>query len=84
MTASTPGPRAAAKPSHQLDAPPESAQLTAATIRAWRTAGWRVSEQHVANWLYLVVRSNQESAVYKVIGLVFRGQEAGYKGVRVA
>jgi len=32
---------------------PETVQLTAATIRGWRKAGYRVSEERVAPWLYL-------------------------------
>jgi hypothetical protein len=72
---------AAADPSQQL---PETARLTAATIRAWRDAGYRVNERRVANWLYVVVRGNRESAVYKVIGPFFQAQAVAYQGVRVA
>ena len=63
---------------------PETVQLTAATIRAWREAGYRISEQRVANWLYLLARGDPESAVYQVIGPRFHGQAAVYEGVRVA
>lgn len=63
---------------------PESVQLTATGIRAWRAAGYRVSEQRVASWLYLLARGDEESAVYKVIGPRFEGQAAVYDGVRVA
>jgi len=59
-------------------------QLTAATIHDWREAGYQVSEQRAANWLYLLVRGNRESAVYKLVGPLFRGQTAIYEGVRVA
>src|SRR6266581_8308650 len=69
-------------PKHQ--SLPETMQLTAATIRAWRVAGYHVSEQRAANWLYLLVRGNRESAVYKLVGPLFRGQAAIYEGVRVA
>ena len=62
---------------------PETAQLTAATIRGWRKAGYRVSEERVAPWLYLRARSSRESAVYKVVGPSFQGQSTTYLGVRV-
>jgi hypothetical protein len=70
--------------SQSLEPLPETVQLTAATIRAWRGAGYRVSEQRAANWLYLLARGNPESAVYRVIGPRFHGQAAVYEGVRVA
>jgi hypothetical protein len=77
------GPSAAADPSQQIQPLPETAQLSAATIRAWRDAGYRVNEQRVANWLYLLVRGNRESAVYKVMGPLFQAQAVVYQGVRV-
>ena len=84
MNTSTPGPSAGTDSRPQLQALPETVQVTAATIRGWRAAGYRVSEQRVASWLYVIVRSSCESAVYKVIGPVFRGQATLYRGVRVA
>jgi len=63
---------------------PETVQLTAATIRGWRKAGYRVSEERVAPWLYLRARSSQASAIYKVVGPSFQGQSTTYLGVRVA
>ena len=63
---------------------PETVQLTAATIRGWRKAGYRVSEERVAPWLYLRARSSRESAVYKVVGPSFQGGSTTYLGVRVA
>ena len=63
---------------------PETVQLTAATIRGWRKAGYRVSEERVAPWLYLRARSSRGSAVYKVVGPSFQGQSTTYLGVRVA
>ena len=78
-------PRSAATDASPKQQPlPETMQLTAATIRAWRVAGYQVSEQRAGNWLYLLVRGNRESAVYKLVGPVFRGQAAIYEGVRVA
>ena len=77
-------PSAAGNPSGRLQLLPETVQLTAATISAWRDAGYRVNEQRVASWLYLLARSNRESAVYKVIGPLFQGQAVVYQGVRVA
>ena len=84
MNATTPWPNVAGDSSPQMEALPESVQVTAAVIGGWREAGYRVSEQRVAGWLYVIVRGTWESAVYKVIGPVFRGQAALYKGVRVA
>jgi hypothetical protein len=78
------GPSAAADPNQQIQPLPETAQLTAATIRAWHAAGYRVNEQRAADWLYLLVRGNRESAVYKVIGPLFQAQAVVYQGVRVA
>lgn len=78
------GPSAASDPSERIQPLPETVQLTAATICAWRDAGYWVNEQRVANWLYLLARSNRESAVYKVIGPFFEGQAVVYEGVRVA
>jgi hypothetical protein len=84
MTTITPRLTARTDPGHPLQPLPETVHLTAATIRAWREAGYRVSEQRVANWLYLLARGNPESAVYRVIGPRFHGQAAVYEGVRVA
>src|SRR6266487_5844207 len=84
MTAITGPPSAATDASPQHQPLPETMQLTAATIRAWRVAGYQVSEHRAANWLYLLVRGNRESAVYKLVGPLFRGQTAIYEGVRVA
>jgi hypothetical protein len=63
---------------------PETVQLTAATIRRWRKAGYRVSEERAAPWLYLRARSSRESALYKVIGPDFQGSTAAYRGIRIA
>ena len=79
----TSGP-SAADPTEPIQPLPETVELTAATICGWRGAGYRVYEQRVANRLYLLARSNRESAVYKVIGPFFRGQALVYQGVRVA
>ena len=84
MTAITGPPSAPTDTCPQHQPLPETMQLTAATIRAWRVAGYQVSEQRAANWLYLLVRGNRESAVYKLVGPLFRGQAAIYEGVRVA
>ncbi len=84
MTAITSPPRAPTDTSPQHRPLPETMQLTAATIRAWREAGYQVSEHRAANWLYLLVRGNRESAVYKLVGPLFHGQAAIYEGVRVA
>ena len=78
------GPSAAADPNQQIQPLTETVQLAAATIRAWRAAGYRVNEQRAADWLYLLVRGNRESAVYKVIGPLFQAQAVVYQGVRVA
>jgi hypothetical protein len=83
VTAIASGPVAAADPSQQIQPLPETVQLTAATIRAWRDAGYRVNEQREADWLYLLVRGNRESAVYKVRGPLFQAQVVVYQGVRV-
>jgi hypothetical protein len=84
MTASTPRLTARPGPSQPPQPLPETVQLTAATLRAWRQAGYRVSEQCVADWLYLLARGNPESAVYRVIGPRFDGRAAVYEGIRVA
>jgi hypothetical protein len=84
MTASTPRLTARTDPSQPPQPLPETVQLTAATLRAWREAGYRVSEQRVADWLYLLARGNPESAVYRVIGPRFHGRAAVYEGIRVA
>jgi hypothetical protein len=63
---------------------PETVHLTAATILGWRKAGYRVSEERVPPWLYVLARSGRESAVYKVVGPSFQGQFATYLGIRVA
>ena len=81
MNTTTPELGASTDPDQLL---PETVQLTAATIRGWRKAGYRVSEERVAPWLYLRARSSRESAVYKVIGPSFQGQSSTYLGVRVA
>src|SRR6266545_7827137 len=82
MTAITGPPGAATDASPQHQSLPEIMQLTAATIRALREAGYQVSEQRAGNWLYLLARSSRESAVYKLVGPLFRGQAAIYEGVR--
>ena len=64
--------------------PDELLPETAATIRGWRKAGYRVSEERVAPWLYLRARSSRGSAVYKVVGPSFQGQSTTYLGVRIA
>jgi hypothetical protein len=84
MTATMPRLTAETDPSQPLEPFPETVQLTAATLRAWREDGYRVSEQRVADWLYLLARCNPESAVYKVIGPRFHGRAAVYEGIRVA
>ena len=63
---------------------PDIVQLTATTIRDWRKAGYRVSEERAALWLYLRAHSSRESAVYKVVGPDFQGQAATYRGIRIA
>ena len=63
---------------------PETVHLTPATIRAWRNAGYRVSEERVAPWLYLRARSSWDSALYKVVGPSFQGESTSYLGIRVA
>ena len=62
---------------------PETVHLTAATILGWRKAGYRVSEERVPPWLYVLARSHP-SAVYRVVGPSFQGQFATYLGIRVA
>jgi len=84
MTAITSPPSAATDASPKHQPLPETMQLTAATIRAWREAGYQVSEHRAANWPYLHARGNRESAVYKLVGPLFHGQAAIYEGVRVA
>jgi hypothetical protein len=84
MVTTTPAPSEAPDSGHQLEALPETAQVTATLIRGWREAGYRVSEQRVASWLHLIVRGAWESAVYKVIGPVFPDQNGLYRGVRIA
>jgi hypothetical protein len=84
MTAITSGLSTAADPSQQFEPLPETVQLTVATIQTWREAGYRVSEQRVANWLYLLARGTLESAVYKVVGPLFQGPAPVYRGFRVA
>jgi hypothetical protein len=81
MNTTTPEVSASTDPNQLL---PETVQLTAATIRAWREAGYRVSEERVAPWLYLRARSSRDSVVYKVVGPSFRGQSPTYLGIRVA
>lgn len=77
-------PSTAGDPRGRLQPVPETVPLTAATICAWRDAGYRVNERRVANWLYLLARNNRESAVYKVIGPRFQDEAVVYQGVRVA
>jgi hypothetical protein len=57
----------------------------AATLRAWREAGYRVSEQRVADWLYLS-RPRQSRSPPSTGSLVprFHGRAAVYEGIRVA
>ncbi len=55
---------------------PETVQLTAATVRGWRMAGHRVSEERVAPSLHVLATSGRDSAVYKVVGPSFEGQSA--------
>ncbi len=84
MTTVTSPPRAPTDTCPKHRPLPETMQLTAATIRAWREAGYQVSEHRAANWPYLHARGNRESAVYKLVGPLFHGQAAIYEGVRVA
>jgi hypothetical protein len=63
---------------------PETVQLTGATLRRWRKAGYRVSEERVAPWLYLRAHSSRDSALYKVVGPDFHGPVAAYRGIRIA
>jgi hypothetical protein len=68
----------------QVQTLPDSMTITAATIRSWRHAGYQVTEQRKAEWLYLIVRGAHESAIYKVVGPIFNGPVASYAGFRVA
>ena len=70
--------------SHPLDPLPDVVQITADTVRAWRTLGYHVSEQRTAGWLYLLARSDSESAVYKLVGPSFDRQLGQYRGWRIA
>ena len=63
---------------------PDTARITAATIGTWRRNGYRISEQRRAEWLYLLVRGVDESAVYKLVGPTFHGPHACYQGSRIA
>jgi hypothetical protein len=63
---------------------PETVSLTRGTLRDWRERGYRTSEQRVAGWLYLVARSEQDAAVYKVVGPIFDGPLAHYEGRQIA
>ena len=81
MNTTTPELGASTDPDQLL---PETVQLTAATMRGWRKAGYRVSEERVAPWLYLRARSSRESAVYEVVGPSFQGQSTTYLGIRIA
>jgi hypothetical protein len=76
--------RTAAHPCQQLEALPDTVDLTGAIIRTWRRCGYRISEQHVAGWLYVLARSDRETAVYKVVGPAFDGKHAHYRGLRMA
>jgi hypothetical protein len=84
MTAITSSHPAAAGSPQQLQPLPDTVQLTWATLLAWRERGYRISERRVAPWLYLLARSDQESAVYKVVGPIFDGQLVHYQGRRIA
>jgi hypothetical protein len=75
---------AAAGYRQQLEPLPETVQVTGDTVRAWRERGYRISEQRVAAWLYLLARSDLESALYKVVGPIFDGRLVHYRGLRVA
>jgi hypothetical protein len=68
----------------QLQPLPDRVLLTAATIRAWRKAGYHISEHRKASWLYLLARRDGESAVYKIVGPLFHSQTVVYEGWRVA
>jgi hypothetical protein len=63
---------------------PETVRLTTAAIRAWRKAGYQVSEERVAPWVYLRAGNGRDSALYKVIGPSFEGLSTSYLGIRVA
>lgn len=84
MTTITPWFDAARESDARLCRLPETVQFTATTIRAWRAAGYRLSEQRRANWLYLVARGHGESAVYKLVGPRFHGDTGLYEGQRIA
>jgi hypothetical protein len=80
MTSATPP----ARPGSGPEPLPESVRLNWTTIRSWRERGYRVSETRSAGWLYLLARSDRESAVYKIVGPVFDGQIGHYRGLRIA
>lgn len=84
MTIITPWFDAARKSDRQQGQLPETVQLTAATIRAWRAAGYRLSEQRRAGWLYFVARGHGESAVYQLVGPRFHGETGMYQAQRIA
>jgi hypothetical protein len=84
MTAITSSHPAAAGDRQPLEPLPEAVRLTGDTVRAWRELGYRISEQWVAGWLYLLARSDRESAVYKAVGPIFDGELIYYRGRRVA
>lgn len=84
MTAIAPGLFSPAAGTGEHTPLPETVQITAATIKTWREAGYRVSEQRVANWLYLDARSSWESALYKLVGPCFSRQTAFYEAWRIA
>jgi hypothetical protein len=76
--------RTAAQPCQQLEALPDTVHLTGEIIRGWRQCGYRITEQRVAGWLYLLARNHRESAVYKVAGPVFDGPHVHYHDLRIA
>jgi hypothetical protein len=84
MTTTTSRHPVASATSPPLEPLPETVHVTWDTIRTWRKLGYRVSEQRTADWLYLLARSDSESAVYKLVGPSFDGQLGQYRGWRIA
>jgi hypothetical protein len=71
-------------PADRWHEPPDSLAITAEVLRAFRTHGWRYTEQRLGRWHYLILRGHDQSAAYKLIGPLFDETGGYYQGYRIA
>ena len=67
-----------------LHEPPDNIAITAEVLRAFRTSGWTYTEQRSGRWHYLILRGQDQSAAYRLIGPLFDETGSYYQAYRIA